>query len=45
MTDMTDAAPVLKRAKAVLKERFKIDHLTIRVEDDEIRGREPILRV
>lgn len=45
VTDMKHAAPVLKRAKAVLKERFKIDHVTIQVEDDEIRGSEPALHV
>jgi len=45
VSDMTNAAVVLKRAKAILEERFKIDHVTIQVEDEEIRSAEPVLRV
>lgn len=37
--------PVLKRAKAVLEDKFKIDHVTLQVEDEEIRAAEPVLRV
>lgn len=43
--DMKDAAAVLKRAKVVLEEKFKIDHVTIQVESEEIRNAEPVLRV
>ncbi|CKY81920.1 Uncharacterised protein [Mycobacterium tuberculosis] len=42
---MKDAAAVLKRAKAVLEDKFKIDHVTLQVEDEEIRAAEPVLRV
>lgn len=45
MADMKDAAAVLKSAKVVLEEKFKIDHVTIQVEDEEIRVAEPTLRV
>lgn len=45
VTDMRDARSVLKKAKAVLEERFKIDHVTIQVEDEEIRAAEPVLRI
>ena len=45
MTDMQAAATVLKRAKAVLEEKFKIDHVTLQIEDEEIRAAEPALRV
>lgn len=45
VTDMKDARSVLRNAKAVLEEKFKIDHVTIQVEDDEIRGSEPALHV
>lgn len=43
--DMKDAAAVLKRAKVVMAEKFKINHVTIQVEDEEIRNAEPVLRV
>jgi cobalt-zinc-cadmium efflux system protein len=45
VTDMKEAAAVLKRAKAVLEQKFKIDHVTLQVEDEEIRAAEPVLRV
>ena len=45
VTDMRDARSILKKAKAVLEERFKIDHVTIQVEDEEIRAAEPTLRI
>lgn len=45
VSDMKDAAAVLKSAKVVLEEKFKIDHVTIQVEDEEIRMAEPTLRV
>lgn len=45
VTDMQDAAAVLKRARAVLEEKFKIDHVTLQIEDEEIRAAEPVLRV
>jgi cobalt-zinc-cadmium efflux system protein len=43
--DMKDAATVLKRAKVALEENFKIDHVTIQVEDEEIQRGEPVMRV
>ncbi len=45
VTDMKDARSVLRNAKAVLEEKFKIDHVTIQVEDAEMRAAEPILRI
>jgi cobalt-zinc-cadmium efflux system protein len=43
--DMINAAAVLKSAKDILRERFKIDHVTIQIDDDAIRQAEPTLRV
>lgn len=43
--DMKDAAAVLRRAKVVLDEKFKIEHVTLQVEDQEIRTTEAVLRV
>lgn len=43
--DMNDARTVLTNAKAVLEQKFKIDHVTIQVEDAEMRVAEPVLRV
>lgn len=35
----------MKRAKVILEEMFKIDHVTIQVEDEEIRKAESVQRV
>ena len=45
VSDMKYAAAVLKGVKAILEEKFKIDHVTIQVENEEIRMAEPTLRV
>ncbi|MCR6732629.1 MAG: cation diffusion facilitator family transporter [Afipia sp.] len=45
VTDMKDARAILMNAKAVLKEKFKIDHVTIQIEDEEMRTAEPVLRI
>ena len=44
VTDMKDARSVLKTAKAVIEEKFNIDHVTIQIEDAEMRAAEPVLR-
>lgn len=43
--DIATARDVLRSARQLMKERFKIDHVTIQVEDEELRGREAALRV
>ncbi|EKS32159.1 MULTISPECIES: cation diffusion facilitator family transporter [Afipia] len=45
VTDMKDARAILMNAKAVLEEKFKIDHVTIQIEDEEMRTAEPLLRI
>lgn len=45
VTDIKNAGSILKSAKALLEEKFKIDHVTIQVEDAEIRAAEPVLRI
>ncbi len=45
VTDMKDARAILMNAKAVLEEKFKIDHVTIQIEDEEMRTAEPVLRI
>jgi len=45
VTDMKDARAILMNAKAVLEEKFKIDHVTIQIEDEELRTAEPVLRI
>jgi cobalt-zinc-cadmium efflux system protein len=45
VTDMKDARAILMNAKAVLEEKFKIDHVTIQMEDEEMRTAEPLLRI
>jgi len=45
VADMKDAARVLKSAQTVLKETFKIDHVTIQVEDAEMRAAARVLRI
>lgn len=45
VSDMKYAAAVLKGVKAILEEKFKIDHVTIQVENEEIRMADPTLRV
>jgi cobalt-zinc-cadmium efflux system protein len=45
ITDMNDARIVLKSARTILEEKFNIDHITIQVEDAEMRAAEPVLRI
>lgn len=45
VTDMKDARAILMNAKTVLEEKFKIDHVTIQIEDEEMRTAEPVLRI
>lgn len=45
VTGMKDARTILQNAKAVLEEKFKIDHVTIQIEDAAMRAAEPVLRV
>ena len=41
VADPADGARVLRAARAVLKERFGIEHTTIQVEDAALRAGEP----
>lgn len=41
VADMKDSADVLTAAKSILHERFKIEHVTLQVEDEAIRSAEP----
>lgn len=43
--DMNDARCILRDAREVLAKEFKIDHVTIQVEDEELRAAERILSV
>lgn len=45
VSDMSDAKTVLTRAKSALEEKFKIDHVTIQIEDAEMQASEPTLAV
>ena len=45
VADPADGTRVLRAARAVLKERFGIEHTTIQVEDAALRAAEPDLRV
>jgi len=43
--DMNDARRILRDARAVLAKEFKIDHVTIQIEDEELRAAERVLSV
>jgi cobalt-zinc-cadmium efflux system protein len=45
VADMMSSAAVLQAAKRVLHDKFKIDHVTIQVEDEAIRSAEPALSI
>ena len=45
VADPTDGTRVLRAARAVLEERFGIEHTTIQVEDAALRAAEPDSRV
>jgi len=40
VSDMTDAPRVLRAVRAVMKERFAIDHVTVQVEDESMHAEE-----
>jgi cobalt-zinc-cadmium efflux system protein len=43
--DMAQAAQILRAARAVLKDEFHLDHVTIQIEDEALRAEEPSLKV
>lgn len=45
VTQMSDAKPILAAAKTLLREKFHLDHITIQIEDDEMRAGESQLPV
>lgn len=45
VTDMQSAREVLPAARRLMKEGFNIDHITIQIEDQALRGQETALRV
>ena len=42
VTDMNDAVTILPRAQTVLQDQFKIEHVTIQIENAELRAAEPV---
>ena len=45
VADLSKGREVLQRARRVMKDNFGIDHVTIQVEDDGLRGEEKVLHV
>lgn len=43
--DMNESPRILRAARAVLREKFSLDHVTIQIEDEVLRGEEPDLKV
>ena len=43
--DMNDAKTILRSARQAMKERFHLDHVTIQIEDEQLRGEEAKLPV
>lgn len=44
-SDMVNAGDVLRQARLIMKQQFNIDHVTIQVEDADLRAKEAVLRV
>jgi cobalt-zinc-cadmium efflux system protein len=45
VTDMTDAKRILRTARLAMKEKFHLDHVTMQVEDEQMKGEESALPV
>ncbi|BAT60978.1 cadmium, cobalt and zinc/H(+)-K(+) antiporter [Variibacter gotjawalensis] len=43
--DMADAKRILRAARTMLHTEFSLDHVTIQIEDEELRAEEPVLKV
>lgn len=45
VADMGDAAQILRAARKAMAEKFKIDHVTIQIEDEILRAEEKVMHV